>query len=432
MAMRRQEQTWQLPRPHTKFMKRISPYLKMRVLGALEHAEGNSNQARYKAVSQMVFKDDQGIPHQFTWRTIQTWWYYYRRHGMTVPLERADKGTARKVAPEELLEAIEKILPTFHGKQYNIAEVYRACIEKGLLRRDQIAPNTFRRHVNTFGLLKSADQLGEAHRKVRLAFAKAHANDMWQADTLHGPYITIKGKPTKTFLICFIDDATRVIPHGAFYTNDSTISLIDCLQVALFKRGIPRSLYVDNGSNYASKELSIISTRIGTLLIHTPVRDGAAKGKIERFFRTVRDQFLVRDLSSVTNLQQLNTQFSHWVEDTYHTREHSTLGMSPIDRFGLDLNRVQYLDPSDFNKELFYLEATRKVRADNTFSYQNIRYEAPRDLRRCTVTIRYDRTDPTRPPILYQDNLRLGPATQLNFIDNDRRPNPNSRDTDNQ
>ena len=420
--------------PNYKPMKRISNYLKMRVLGALEYAQGSSNEARYKAVSQIVFKDEEGIPHQFTWRTIQTWWYYYRRHGMSVPLQRADKGTVRKVAPEELLEAIEKVLPFFHGKKYNIAEVYRACIEKGLLRRNQIAPNTFRRHVNTFGLLKSSDELGDARRKVRLAFAKAHANDMWQADTLHGPYIYLKGKPTKTFLICFIDDASRVVPHGAFYTNDSTSNLIDCFQIALFKRGIPQVLYVDNGSNYASKELATICTRLGTALIHTPVRDGAAKGKIERFFRTVRDQFLVRNLSAITTLRQLNTQFSHWVEDTYHSREHSTLGMNPIDRFGLDLSRLNYLSPSEFNKELFYLEATRKVRADNTFSYQNIRYETPRDLRNHTITIRYDRADPNNPPIVYQDNQRLGPATRLNFLDNDRRPNNDAEnnDTDNQ
>ncbi len=416
-------------------MKRISNYLKMRVLGALEYAQGDSNEARYKAVSQVVFKDEEGIPHQFTWRTIQTWWYYYRRHGMTVPLERADKGTARKVAPEELLEAIEKVLPFFHGKKYNIAEVYRTCIEKGLLRRNQIAPNTFRRHVKTFDLLKPTDQLGEQQRKQRLAFAKAHANDLWQADTLHGPYIHLKingtVKPTKTFLICFIDDATRVIPHGAFYANDSTPNLIDCLQTALFKRGIPQALYVDNGSNYVAKELATICTRIGTALIHTPVRDGAAKGKIERFFRTVRDQFLVRDLSAVTTLGLLNTQFSHWVEDTYHAREHSTLGMNPLDRFGLDRSRLNYLSPSEFNKELFYLEATRKVRADNTFSYQNIRYEAPRDQRNQTITIRYDRTDPNNPPIVYQDNQRLGPATRLNFLDNDRRPDTGNN-TDNQ
>mgnify|MGYP002635154640 CR=1 FL=1 len=416
-------------------MKRISNYLKMRVLGALEYAPGDSDKARYQAVGQMVFKDEEGNPHQFTWRTIQTWWYHYRRHGITEAPARADSGGTRKVTPEELLEAIRQVLPSFHGKRYNIAEVYRACIERGLLRREQIAPNTFRRHVDTFGLLTPSGD--GPHHKLRLAFAKAHANDMWQADTLHGPCLHLPGKPTKTYLICFIDDATRVVPHGAFYTGDSTASLIDCFQVALFKRGVPRSLYVDNGSNYASKELATICTRLGTVLIHTPVRDGAAKGKIERFFRTVRDQFLTRDLGDVTNLTALNIRFSHWVEETYHQREHSTLGMKPIDRFGLDLSRVNYLDPSEFNRELFYLEATRKVRADNTFSYQGVRHEAPVDLRNRNITIRYDRTDPATPPVAYHDGGRLGPATPLDFLANDRRPgtgadspnkNPNTRE----
>ncbi|NJM39222.1 MAG: hypothetical protein HC845_15990 [Akkermansiaceae bacterium] len=134
------------PRP----MKRVSNYLKMRVLGALEYAQGQSDLARYQAVSNMTFLDENGHPCQFTWRTIQTWWYHYRKHGITDPPCRADKGKIRHVAPEHLLEAIEQVMPEFYGKKYNIAEVYRVCIQKGLLQRSKIAPNTFRRAVNRF------------------------------------------------------------------------------------------------------------------------------------------------------------------------------------------------------------------------------------------------------------------------------------------
>jgi len=86
--------------------------------------------------------------------------------------------------------------------------------------------------VKQFDLLKPS---GDSSPKARLAFAKAHANDMWQGDTLHGPYLEVglRGKPVKTFLICFIDDASRVVPHGAFYAADDTPSLIDCFQTAL-------------------------------------------------------------------------------------------------------------------------------------------------------------------------------------------------------
>lgn len=402
-------------------MKRVSNYLKMRVLGALEYAQGESMLARYQSVSAMTFQDEDGHPVRFTWRTIQTWWYYYRKHGITHAPERSDKGLTRKVVPERLLEAIEQVLPSFHGKNHNIAEVYRACIQKGLLQRSQIAPNTFRRIVNRFDLLKPA---GHASPKARLAFAKAHANDMWQGDTLHGPYLetSLHAKPQKTFLICFIDDASRVVPHGAFYDADNTPNLIDCFQTALYKRGLPKAMYVDNGSNYVSKEFSLICARLGTVLIHTPVRDGAAKGKIERFFRTVRDQFLVRDLSHIRSLQQLNVEFTRWLEDTYHQRVHSTLGMKPIDRFGLDLARVRHLTENPFSDELFLLESTRKVRADNTFSYNTRRYEAPRDLRDTTITIRHNRPDLHFPPIVYQDGARLGEAVLLDMVANDRRP----------
>jgi hypothetical protein len=164
-------------------MKRVSNYLRMRVLGALEYAEGDTKLARYKAVSQMTFTDECGKSHQFSHKTIESWWYYYQRNGVTDHTGRSDKGTSRKVHPEYLLEAIEQVLPSFHGKKYNIAEIYRACIQRGLLQGTRIGATTFRLIVNRFKLLKPVDHTST---KARLAFAKPHANDLWQGDTLHG------------------------------------------------------------------------------------------------------------------------------------------------------------------------------------------------------------------------------------------------------
>ena len=405
-------------------MKKVPLHLKMRVLGALEYAEGKTLKQRYQSVAAMGFKDEEGHSHQFTWRTIQTWWYWYRKNGMVMPPQRADKDCARKVSPEECLSAINKALPTIDKNQpLNIQALYRACIEQGHLQRSRIAPNTFRRHVNNFDLLKDVGDMSQSPQKrMRLAFAKAHANDMWQVDTLHGPYVTIEGKPLKTFLLCFIDDCSRIIAHGQFYLSDNTDHLIDCFQTALFNRGVPQSLYADNGSNYISKELTLICARLGIQLIHTPVRDGAAKGKIERFFRTVRSNFLLRNLSAIRTLTTLNSQFIDWVEQEYHQRQHSTLGMKPIDRFGMDLKRLRYLSPSPHNKELFYLEQNRRVRADNTFQFKGARYEAPRDLRNSTMQVRFNRIDPSVAPIVYHQNQRLGEATLIDFTSNDRGP----------
>jgi len=370
-------------------VKRVSPYLKMRVLGAIEFAPGRSNRERIKHVSSLTFEDESGTPFRFTWRTVQTWYSRYRKDGITTmqPKPRSDRGCPRKVEPEALQEAIERVRPSFKDGFTNMEAVYRACIENGYIRREQVAPNTFRRIVKNFELLELESQ---ATDKRRLAFATAHANELWQADTMVGPFVKHGNGHAQAKLIAFIDDASRVCCHGEFFLAENTDTLIRALRSALYKRGVPEAMYVDNGSIYTSKEISQICQRIGCLLCHTPVRDGAAKGKVERFFRTVRECFLIRNLD-LSSIEALNRAFCSWVENEYNCREHSVLKMKPIDRFGLDLPRVRFLPPSDANDELFYVEQDRKILADNTFSLHSVRFEAPRDLRSRKVQGRFER-----------------------------------------
>src|SRR6266542_3753959 len=155
--------------------------------------------------------------------------------------------------------------------------------------------------------------------------------------------------------IAFLDDASRVCCHGQFFLAENVDTLIESLRAAFYKRGVPMSLYVDNGSIYCSKEIIQICARVGCLLRHTPVRDGAAKGKIERFFRTAREQFLSRALD-LSCLDAFNRQFIHWVEEPYNAQKHSVLDMTPLDRFALDRSRVRYLLPNQANDELFFVE----------------------------------------------------------------------------
>ena len=401
-------------------MKNPTAYLKMRVLGAIDMAPGHSIQARIQAVSQMAFTDEEGHARQFTWRTIQTWYSRYQKHGLTVMenRSRSDKGKVRKVPLEEVAEAVRKVLPKIHGKSPGKALIYRLCIEEGLLSRSRIAPNTFSRLVRQYELLKPEQ---ECSNKLRLAFAKAHANDMWQADTLIGPYVQQEGSSVQSRLIAFIDDASRVCCHGQFFVCENVDTLIEAIRAAFYKRGVPQSLYVDNGSIYTSKEIIQICARVGCLLHHTPVRDGAAKGKIERFFRTVREQFLSRalDLSSV---EALNRQFIAWVEEQYNAQKHSVLEMPPLDRFALDRSRVRYLPPNQANDELFFVEEDRHVRADNTFSFKSMRWEAPRHLPDRTIHIRFQRKDPAGRVVVFYKGERMGEARRLDPIANDRKP----------
>mgnify|MGYP001012701624 CR=1 FL=1 len=400
-------------------MKRVSPYVKMRVLGAIEFAPGATIRARIVHVSRTVFNNERGEPLRFTWRTIQTWYSNYKKHGVTALhlKPRSDKGRTRKVEPEKLLEAIEKALPEFRNGPSNLAALYRVCIEKGFLRREEVAPNTFRRLVNEHDLLKPQTQTENRHR---LAFAKAHANDMWQADTMFGPHVRDGDRKTQTKLIAFIDDASRVCCHGEFFLAENTDTLIRALRSALYKRGVPSAMYVDNGSIYTSKEIMQIAVRIGCQLLHTPVRDGASKGKVERFFRTVRESFLARSLD-LSSIDTLNRAFTEWVENDYNARVHSVLGMRPIDRFGLDLSRVRFLPPCEVNDELFFVEEERTVLADNTFSFRKIRYEAPRNLHARKIQIRFNRLSCDR-VVVYFKGERMGEARPVDFIANDRRP----------
>ena len=408
-------------------MRNPTTYLKMRVLGAVDMAEGNTERARIQAVSQMIFTDEDGLPRQFTWRTISTWLCRYRKHGVTVMEKqtRSDKGKTRKVRPEDILEAIEAVRPKTHGRTPKRSVLYRLCIEQGLLQRSQVARTTFYRLIREFELLKPD---ADTSHKVRLAFAKAHANEMWQADTLVGPFVKINGTPVQTRLIAFLDDASRVCCHGQFFPAENVDTLTESLRAAFYKRGVPQSLYVDNGSIYTSREIVQICARVGCLLHHTPVRDGAAKGKIERFFRTVRDQFLARALD-LSSLEGLNRQFTQWVEEHYNAQVHSVLGMSPLDRFALDRKWVRFLPPNEANDELFFVEEERHVRADNTFAFKSLRWEAPRHLPDRTIQIRFQRSQSIARVVVYYKGERMGEARQLNPVANDRKPlNPPSTD----
>jgi putative transposase len=402
-------------------MRNPSEYLKMRILGAVDMAEGARQRDRIRAVSQMMFTDEDGNSRSFTWRTIETWLMRYNKHGVTAltPNGRCDKGKPRKVTAEEVKEVVDTLLPRFHGKRINKQAIYRLGLEEGLLVRERIAPNTFSRMINEYELLKTDDEAGNKRRR---AFAKAHANEMWQADTMYGPYVSHEGTHVQSRLIAFIDDASRLCVHGEFFLRENVDSLIEGLSSAFYKRGIPESLYVDNGSIYTSKEIIQICGRVGCILLHAPVRDGAGKGKVERFFRSVRDRFLIRKLD-LSSIGKLNEQFRQWVEEQYNARTHSVLKMTPLDRFALDRRRVRYLPPNEVNEELFFVEEDRVVKADNTFSFASIRYEAPRHLPSRKVQVRFSRKRPTEKVVVYYKGDRMGEASRVDFIANDR-PSP--------
>lgn len=396
--------------------------VRLRVLAAIDVAPGTSIRSRIVHASNQTFVcPSTNHSYRFTWRTVSTWYYRYKKGGITTMdnKTRADKSQQRKIPVAQLAEAINEVLPTLTmnkvGKLPKSA-LYRVLIERNYFTRQQLAPTTFYRFVREHELLKA-----KITDKLRMAFAMLHANELWQGDTMHGPAIKqADGSWRKTYFIAFIDDASRLITHGEFFYRDDTASMINAFRSALYKRGKPERLYFDNGSNYTAKEIHQACLRLDIRLSHAPVRDGAAKGKIERFFRGFRDRFLVVH-PSFDSLAQLNQLTQQWIEDSYNSQPHSAIQMTPLARFNLDYRRIVYLPNDEVTDEVFFVEESRKVSKVNVFSINNHKYECPVDLRNKTIQVRFDRRSRDRFIVYYQDK-RMGDALPLNLYHNAQLP----------
>lgn len=191
---------------------------------------------------------------------------------------------------------------------------------------------TLQRHFARLGLNTHPDATGAAKAFGR--FEAAAPNDRWTGDALHGP--VIGGR--KTYLFAFIDDHSRALVGYRWGHSEDTVRLEAALRGGLAARGVPKSVYVDNGSSFVSAQLMRALACLGIRLVHSRPGEPAGRGKIERFFRTVRDQFLVElstpeALAQVADLRRLNELFTAWVETVYHRREHSETGQGPLERF---------------------------------------------------------------------------------------------------
>ena len=398
--------------------------MRLRVLNAVHDAPGAQVRERIRHVAANSFTDTMtGQTYRFTWRTISTWLYRHKKNGIAT-LEnkaRSDKDAYRKVQVSQLAEALHEVLPTLAPNKTGIipkSVLYRVLLARGLLTRSQLAPTTFYRMIRNHHLLEE-----QAMHKERLSFAMQFANQLWQADTMYGPSIKqADGQWKKTFLITFIDDASRVITHAEFFYRDNTENMVQAFRSALYKRGKCERLYFDNGANYSSKEILQACVRLDIHLSHAPIRDGAAKGKIERFFRGFRDRFLTLH-PSFASLEELNRLSHEWVEQEYNSKFHSGIQMAPIDRFNLDRKRIVFLADDDYSAEMFYVEEKRKVSKTNVFSINSQRYECPVDLREKAINVRYDRMRRER-FVVYFDSHRMGEALPLDLHANARMRAP--------
>ena len=194
----------------------------------------------------------------------------------------------------------------------------------------------------------------------------------------------------KTYLIALLDDATRIIPAAAFTRSETVAAFLPVLERAVRRRGLPKRLYVDNGAAYRSRHLALVCAKLGVTLIHARPFQPQAKGKQERWFRTVRTQLLPTLTAPDTrDLATLNRRLWAWIEEEYHYAPHRGLsGATPIDRWAAASAHIEL--PTGDLQDVFLFEEKRKVQQDRTVSLHGVVYEVDAALVGQTVTLRYD------------------------------------------
>ncbi len=225
--------------------------------------------------------------------TLRDWLKRYRKGGFDtlLPKPRADRGTPRALsaAIAEQLLAIKEDNP-----KLSVRLVIEQARDSGAVPEDKHLPlSSVHRLLSSHGLMQRRPD--EPTDQDRRRFAFERAGQLWMSDVMHGPGVPLAGRARrKTYLIGFLDDATRIVPHGVFAHSESTRVFLPVLKQAIFRRGFPQRLYVDNGANYRSHHLALVCAKLGIALIHARPYRPQGKGKIERFFRSVRAQLLTR------------------------------------------------------------------------------------------------------------------------------------------
>jgi transposase InsO family protein len=340
--------------------------------------------------------------------TLLEWTLRYRRNGLTAlaPQPRQDRGQMRAITPETaaLIERLKRENPHRTGT----ALLHHLALD-GDNRQAGLSPSTLYRFLRARGLTERQLLLDKAttHKK----YQAEHANQIWQSDMLFGPWVQRSGGgKMQVFLQATLDDASRLIPHAQFYPNQGLDSFLDCLRQAIAARGLPTRLYMDNAKIYRSPQLARIAASIGILIIHTPPYQPEGRGKIERFFRSVREQFLASlDPKALLSLEQLNERLWHWLDTVYHRREHSALQTTPLVRWQRDIEQVRQLPPATDMRRLFFHRVDRLVRRDSTFLLRHRFFEAPPQLAGQRIEVRFDPLDLVHVEI-YCDGKPEGPA----------------------
>ncbi len=410
---------------------------RLSVLGPLvsrERLERGEFKRLVTELAQREYAIPQSQRHRLGVKTIEAWYYAWRRHGLDglVPKTRVDRGRSRiEPALQEAILAAKRDNPSRSTQQ-----ILRLLQADGRLGAQSLSRSALHRLLQQHDLSRVAGTAA-GQPEERRSFSAEFAGSIWYGDVMHGPRIAVKGplkgQVRKTYLVSLFDDASRLVAHSAFCLGETALDIEGVLKQALLRRGVPIKLVVDNGAAYRASTLQSLCARLGIHLIFCRPYRPEGKGKLERWHRTVRDQFLGElDERRINDLSDLNARLWAWLEQVYHRTEHGGLqGMTPLARYQRDLPRIRSLGARAAQLDaLFHHRVQRLVKKDGTVSYQGQRFEVPFELSGRSIRLVVDPHAQRVVGVEDDSGQSLGQATALDAVANSHRTRRKSTPTD--
>ena len=324
--------------------------------------------------------------------TLDRWVRAYRQGGFEALVPRP-----RVVAPRTSAGMLEFAFALkLERPERTAAQVREIMLQAAGDGERVLGLRTLQTHLARQGLNVRGD--GRQVGKVYGRFEAPARNELWQGDGLHGPMLAGHSSG-RAVLLAFIDDHSRLLVGWRWGTGEDVFRLEAALRSGLMSRGVPKSILVDRGSPFVSSQLLRACAVLGVKLVHASPRAATTKGKIERVFRTVRDQFLV-EIDDGVELAELNRLFSAWLEVVYHRRTHTETGQTPIERF--DAAGAPKLPTPALLREAFLWSQERTVTKTATVSLHSNQYSVDAALVGRKVELVFDPFDLTRIEVRYR------------------------------
>jgi len=375
------------------------------VLGPLMSArlEHGDRRRYFAAAAARTHEQPDGRRVQLSARTIEAWYHAWRRGGFPAlfPRDREDRGRSRAISAE----IAEHILRAKRERpRRSIRRIIRMLERAGLVRTGELHRSTVHRLLAAQGV--SARPL-RGPGSERRSFLHEHAGDLWVGDALHGPLVIAPdGSLRKAYLLSQIDGATRYMPHSYFALSEGAAPQEYGFKQAIAKHGPPRAYYVDLGSAYIADSLVLICAELGIRLMHTGVQDCEAKGVIERWHRTWREEVGDELPDHPLPLAELNAKHWAWLAAEYHAREHGTTGKLPREHWLAEIPYLRTLPKGKNLDEVFLHRERRFVRKDGTVRFRGGFLEVRPELVGREVELRFDATgDAARPRVFVEDRF---------------------------